>query len=713
MELARNVKKSTRFLVMLTVFLLVMSAQQIAHADSPVVASIYMDAPFVQASYASTNPDAINVQTENFDNLTPIQSYYASSQGADGLCPENIAVGMVTPTSQCLLYGNDPYFGGATTSSTSQPLNTGTHSTYAATHLGPLTITFPEAKKYVGFWWSAGSYGNKVLFLDANGGVVAELNADDIYNAFSTDTITSITGAEYSSSDYFGHPGDSPHDQPNNTPRYDSGEPFVYIHAFAPTGFYGISLSSAPCCGFEFDNLTTADSAPSVDGRLVFVTDISPPQTLTRILPSPTPTTKAGYHFGGWYSDLALNNYIGYTGDIYYPSSLSDPIYPSWSPNWINIIYTDAQSDFTCYDGGYYGDSRTILDNSGLANLDGCGSGVVKEGYTLSGWNTVSDGSGQGYSLGDPYTGTDDLTLYPVWSTSTPTPVSSSLHWNLGHAENLTAFISNVYSTQNVLTLSSSFDSSISVSNPGTVYMVSATLTESGTCGAFTNQHIIFGPGGSPFTFNIVDGGETTSTNLVRGYCYQWSEDSSRPIATDNSSPPASIDFDSASLTSAILKLPPRISAHWPSTIPVDPRSNTVDLPAPSAISGAASIHFCVMQATSTGSKGGASLSFAHPGLEPISGDSAFFIEMPATDFSSSVHRLKVSTSDPRKFLTDSYVLVRTVPFYSGATSYCDSDPSNPFVIQPVDGESATIKIAPYGLSRTLELPTIDLGHHK
>ena len=685
-------KKTTCFCVLISIFVMAISTQSAAHAADSPVASIYMDAPFVQGSYASDeNSGAVNVTTETFEY-------------SEGACPTQLTVGTIDPQGNCIIHTGDPYFGGATTTS-SDPYDLGSHSSYPS-DFGPFTITFPSPKKYVGFWWSAGNPQNQVSFLDASGNVLAMLDGRDLYSAVTAATIKNRSGDLYSPEDYLGHPGERITLEDGSQSRYDQYEPFVYIHAFAQgaSSFNSIQIAGS---GFEFDNLTTADTAPDVNQRsgLVSIRDIY----ALSVLPAPSPNP--GYGFGGWYSDEALTNYIGYPGDFYYPSNF--PIYPSWSPNWINIIYTDVQSDFTCYDGRYYGDPRTILDNTGLANPDGCGIPVVKEGYTLSGWNTAPDGSGQSYSFGDPYTGTDDLTLYPVWSTSTPPPVSSSLHWNLGRAENLTPFISDVYSTQNVLTLSSSFDSSISVSDPGTVYMVSAPLTENGTCGDFTTQHIVFGPGGSLFTFNIVDGGESTSTTLVRGQCYRWSEDSSRPIATDNSSPPAPIDFDTASLTSGILKLPPKISAHWPSTIPVDPRSNTVDLPAPSAISGAASIHFCVMQGTSSGSKGGTTLSFAHPDLQPISGDSAFSLERTVAEFSSSVNRIQVSTSDAHKFLTDSYVLVRTLPAYRGATSHCDSDPSNPFEIQPLDGESATIKVAPYGLTRTLVLPTIDLGHHK
>ena len=266
-------------------------------------ASIYMDAPFVQASYASADPRATNVQTENFDTmlLPPL---------TDGNCPENIAVGTVYPTSACLLYANDPNFGGATTSS-SDPVDIGAHSTYAAVHSGdPLTITFPSAKKYVGFWWSAGSVGNNVSFLDESGRVVAELNADDIYNAVSANPITALDSTPYLSSDYLGHPGVRNTDESGYSIRYDPGEPFVYIHAFSPTGFHAIQLSVPPGYnGFEFDNLTTADTAPSVDPRLVLVRDIYASQVL------PTPSPNPGYEFGGWYSDSDFENYIGMPGD--------------------------------------------------------------------------------------------------------------------------------------------------------------------------------------------------------------------------------------------------------------------------------------------------------------------------------------------------------------------------------------------------------------
>ena len=326
-----------------------------------------MDAPFVQASYASAGSGATNVQTENFDSLL--------RPSTDGNCPKNIAVGTVFPTSACLLNANDPIFGGATTSS-SDPVDIGAHSTYAAVYPdAPLTITFPSAKKYVGFWWSAGSFGNNVSFLDESGTVVAELNADDIYNAVSANPITALDTKPYLSSDYFGHPGDLNTDESGYSIRYDPREPFVYIHAFSPIGFHAIQLS-APGWGFEFDNLTTADTAPSVDPRLVRVRDIYASQVL------PTPSPKPGYEFKGWYSDSGFENCIGMPDDTYYPDSASSTLYPQWFGPY---TYT-----FT-YSAGSHGTLTGFSSQTVSAGASGTAvTPVANSGYHFVNWSDSS-----------------------------------------------------------------------------------------------------------------------------------------------------------------------------------------------------------------------------------------------------------------------------------------------------------------------------------
>jgi hypothetical protein len=704
---------------MLAVLLLGTSAQKIARADSPVVASIYMDAPYVQGSYASnSDSEATNVSTETFEY-------------SRGYCPETLAVGTIYPAGACHVETLDPYFGGATTTS-SDPYDLGSHSAYASDH-APFTVTFSTPKQYVGFWWSAGNAANQVSFLNEDGIVLAKLDATDLYSAVTGPSLMSGNGDSYNPSDYFGHPGD--YLDPTTVPptRYAADEPFVYIHAFAKNGqsFKSIQIAGQ---GFEFDNLTTADTAPYVDGRLVFVTDIYPPQELTRILPNPNPTTRAGYDFAGWYSDPALNNYIGYSGDLYYPSSLSDPIYPYWSPKWINIIYTDPQSEFTCYVGDYFEQTRTILDSAGLSNPEVCGGAPTKQDLNLSGWNTMEDGSGQSYSFGDHYLGADDLTLYPVWTTSAPQSVSGSLLWSLSVGGVSTSFTEDKYSTQSILNLSRSFETSITVTDTGTAYLLTSPLSGSGSCEEWTNTGIALSQNSNSFSFSVRNSGTIGESSLVRGHCYKWSEDSSitnsgnyiGPVALDNATG-TNIDFDQASLTSGVLKLPALVSATWPKVLPVDPRLDHLEFPTLGSIQGSSSsIRVCIMQGRAEdwsqtannrngnlnqiGTRSGTILGFGTSGANPLG---LYSQEMSSSSFSESIHQIRATTSDTQKFITDSFILVRTLPSYAGAPWRCEVDPDHPFEIQPIAGEAAIIKISPYGLTRTLHLPTIDLGHHR
>lgn len=56
----------------------------------------------------------------------------------------------------------------------------------------------------------------------------------------------------------------------------------------------------------------------------------------------------------------------------------------------------------------YYGKTLKLSD----------GSGFTRSGYTLSGWNTASNGSGTAYELGASYTKNAAMTLYAQWSTN-------------------------------------------------------------------------------------------------------------------------------------------------------------------------------------------------------------------------------------------------------------------------------------------------------
>jgi hypothetical protein len=369
--------------------------------NSDPIASIYIDIPLVQASFVASEAGAI---TENF-NFDASQISDGGYEGAQGLCPSNIAVGTISPTADCLVYTNDPYFGGATTDSFSDPYDQGSHSTYIATHRStPLTITFGAPKQYVGFWWSAGSIGNTATFLDSSGQVIAQLNADDVYNSVST------------TSDYNGHPGDlNPDPAPGCAPfaRYDCGEPFVYVHVFASNGesISGMQIATTGN-GFEFDNLTTADSAPQPLTRLVKVRDIYSAVTL----PEQTNPCDFGYYFGGWYSDPVFNNYIGYPGNIYFPEESNQEIF-SCQSNWVAVQYLYNDYEFNCYFGGAWHDPTNpapeyIFNAQEIAEK--CELPLSNPGFRLVAWNTSADGNGTSYDFGAPVDA-EYLELYPIW----------------------------------------------------------------------------------------------------------------------------------------------------------------------------------------------------------------------------------------------------------------------------------------------------------
>jgi hypothetical protein len=375
--------------------------------NSDPIASIYIDAPYVQASFVANEPDAL---TENF-NFDPLQIPGGGYDGAQGTCPPNIFVGTISPTSDCLVYTDDPYFGGATTDFISEPYDLGTHSTYVATHRSmPLTITFEAPKQYVGFWWSAGSYGNTATFLDSTGQVIAQLNANDVYNSVSTN------------SNYNGHPGErnpvAIYDQYGNLvcaagARYDCQEPFVYVHIFAADGelISGMQIATTGN-GFEFDNLTTAEVAPQPLSRLLKVRDIYSPVTL----PEQASLCGFGYFFNGWYADQGFTNFIGYPGDRYFPEATNQEIFDCQS-SWVAVQYIYNESEFNCYLSGRWQDlsdpAPEYIFNAQEISEE-CVLVLSNPGYRLVAWNTQPDGSGTRYNFGDPIN-VEYLELYPIW----------------------------------------------------------------------------------------------------------------------------------------------------------------------------------------------------------------------------------------------------------------------------------------------------------
>jgi len=70
-----------------------------------------------------------------------------------------------------------------------------------------------------------------------------------------------------------------------------------------------------------------------------------------------------------------------------------------------------------------YNVALTLATNSG---------GLARNGYTFSGWNTASDGSGTDYAEGAPYTANSAVTLYAKWvAAAGPTAIPTLSEWGM------------------------------------------------------------------------------------------------------------------------------------------------------------------------------------------------------------------------------------------------------------------------------------------
>ena len=331
---------------------------------------IYMDQPLVQGSYVSPDADAA---TETFNSYTPT--------GVDACTDASISVGTIEGT--CSVFDSPDY--GASSTGSGQSIG-GTGSKMISGYPGAnYKVNFSETKKYVGFWWAAGSNGNTVNFY-SRGAIVASVNVNQVFSMFGTapyeastvgavcygqsggtasavgdkcfgnsmDTndasavVTSAGGTKYLKNLYFGNPnGYTPPSGGPSTIAPSSrifNEPFVYIHAFAANGatFDAVEFSGS---GFEIDNLTVARDQKTPRNELVFVQSAPGSYVATfdsqggsavtsgaftsgGTLNDPGDPTRANYTFAGWRTSSSSNTAISFP---YSPGVDADiTLYAQW-----------------------------------------------------------------------------------------------------------------------------------------------------------------------------------------------------------------------------------------------------------------------------------------------------------------------------------------------------------------------------------------------
>lgn len=206
-------------------WLLVGAVLWTAQAVNAGTLNYYIAAPGVQTT------DVAGAVTETFEGA-------AGSIGASGTW----AVGDYVASSGSLDAANQ--FGGA-----------GGAGKYLGVHTGPITVTLGTGRQYIGFWWSAGDVINVIEFYDQNDNLLVTFDTASLVTFLSGGGgVTSIGGATYNKSDYFGNPTAAFLGQ-------NTAEPYTYVHlrlTGTATNFKKVVFSGN---NFELDNLSTQASA--------------------------------------------------------------------------------------------------------------------------------------------------------------------------------------------------------------------------------------------------------------------------------------------------------------------------------------------------------------------------------------------------------------------------------------------------------------------
>ncbi len=164
--------------------------------------------------------------------------------------------------------------------------------------------------------------------------------------------------------------------------------------------------------------VTQASRTITFDANLGTGTMASQSATSNTVLNSNT-FTRSGYTFAGW-NTQANGLGVSYLSSYTYSFSASITLYAIWSQNLTvsydsNTANTGSVPNSQTYYAG--GPTVTVQSNSGS---------LSKTGFILTGWNTVANGTGTSYALGQVNsTFGANTTLFAQWSAATYTVLYS------------------------------------------------------------------------------------------------------------------------------------------------------------------------------------------------------------------------------------------------------------------------------------------------
>jgi uncharacterized repeat protein (TIGR02543 family) len=126
----------------------------------------------------------------------------------------------------------------------------------------------------------------------------------------------------------------------------------------------------------------------------------------------PADPLRAGYTFGGWYSDSNTQTPYDFTT----PVTGSLTLYAAWKVNRYTVTFNANGAEGKA-------PAASTVDHGYIAVLPGAGGLSMSDG-TFLGWNTEDDGTGTNYASGAYYIVTSDVTLFAMWDTGEPLPVN-------------------------------------------------------------------------------------------------------------------------------------------------------------------------------------------------------------------------------------------------------------------------------------------------
>ena len=165
--------------------------------------------------------------------------------------------------------------------------------------------------------------------------------------------------------------------------------------------------SANPTYTVSYDgNLSDGGSAPSDSNNY------EETQVVT-VLGNTGNLSRTGYNFSGW-NTAADGSGTGYTqGNSFQMGTANLTLYAQWTAK---PTYTVTYDGNTSTSGSVPVDSTNYLAGQS-ATVSGNTGGLVKTGYSFTGWNSAADGSGTGYTQGQNFAmGSADVILYAQWS---------------------------------------------------------------------------------------------------------------------------------------------------------------------------------------------------------------------------------------------------------------------------------------------------------